>query len=79
MQANGAVDMADIIKKMMELEENTKGRFTSFPAMLESVAQFQRGLPDLIDSLHDIKTYYDDLERENIELQRQIRGVKISA
>lgn len=78
MQANESMGMEEIIKKVLELEENTKGRFTSFPAMLESVAQFQRELPDLIDSLHDIKSYYDDLERENIELQRQIRGVRIA-
>lgn len=66
--------MNEIITKLMELQNNTQPNWTSFPSMLEDLARFHRDLPALIDKLHDEKRFFDELEKENIELRRQLRG-----
>ena len=70
--------MKKLIEKVQKYYDDTKG--TNFESMLEATRWFRQELPELIDELHDNEHFIQELERENMELRRQLRqDVKKSA
>ena len=75
-----AEELKAIIGKLQSFYSDTDGQGTSFQNMRRATADFRDDLPRILEELQDTKNYYDDLERENMELRRQLkRSVKIPA
>lgn len=74
-------EMKRIIAKLQSFYNDTDGNGTSFQNMLRATADFRdHELTVILDELYDMERYYDELERENMELRRQLkRSVRIPA